>query len=421
MWNEVRTALAGKSLNLPEDLGRFIRVVDGKGLLAAGMGLAMLAAVLVWSLAGSIPELVTGQGMIIPPSGLMNVNALAQGQITEISVVPGARVRRGDVVAKVFTLNLENEQARLQAELANAREALQERADYFNHTIAVRGRNDLERAASLRFRKTSLGEYVTFLKSYVGSLDRLEKGMMRPKEIEDTRNNLYRVMGDINDCDLKLAEIESAMLELRSQAALDRLQRRQKVTDLELALSSVTRQIRVSSRVVSPFDGVVVELMAEKGDVANPGTPVVSLRAEQAELGATILFPAQTGKRIKPGMAAHVCPSTAQKEEYGCIFGVVTEVSEFPASVEAMTKSIGASQFIQSMVSTGQGLVVSAEVAMLRDPATPTGYQWSSSTGPAGAAIEAGTLCGGEVVVKRRRPLELVFPKLTRMMGMAEG
>lgn len=421
MQAELCAVMEGRAPSLPEDLGRRIRVVDGKGLFAALTGLAMLAGILVWSLAGAIPELVAGQGMIVPPAGLMNVNALAPGQITDVFVAPGTRVKRGDVVAKVAAYALENDRLRILAELEGARAALAERTAYFDQTIALKSRNDQEKASAIRFRKASLGEYVAFLKTYVGGLDKLEKGMMRPKEIEDTRSNMYKTMSDVADCDIKLAEIDSTMLELRSQAALDILQRRQKVAELELALENAERQLAVASQVVSPFDGTVVELMGEQGDVAQAGMTVVTLEPEEPEIKATILLPAQTGKKVKPGMAAYVSPSTAQKEEYGCIYGVVTEVSAFPASMEGMVKSIGATQFIQSLVSSGQGVVISVEVALLRDPATPTGYQWSSSQGPSGVRIEPGTLCSGEVVVKRRKPLELVFPKLARILGLAEG
>ena len=47
-----------------------------------------------------------------------------------------------------------------------------------------------------------------------------------------------------------------------------------------------------------------------------------------------------------------------------------------------------------------QGPPIQVNVALHPDPATPTGYRWSSSRGPS-LKISSGTLAAGNVVVRR--------------------
>jgi HlyD family secretion protein len=145
---------------------------------------------------------------------------------------------------------------------------------------------------------------------------------------------------------------------------------------------------------------------------------MVTLKPLDSPLEAALLFPVEIGKKIKPGMVAYIYPSTAAKEEYGCIYGLVSSVSEYPASPESLMKSIGTKQLITTIME--QGAMIMVHISLLRDPDTPSGLKWSSSTGPTDRAIEAGTVCTGNVVLERSRPIDLVFPKFSKMLGLAK-
>ena len=51
---------------------------------------------------------------------------------------------------------------------------------------------------------------------------------------------------------------------------------------------------------------------------------------------------------------------------------------------------------------------------MDRDPSAYSGYRWSSSTGPA-VAINVGTLCTGDVITRRERPIRILLPSIGRL------
>ena len=408
----------GGSFTSPEELSRRITIVDARGRLAGLMGLVLVAAIIAWSLFGSVPEMVAGSGILIPPGGLMDVVALGQGQVTEVEVGPGDRVNVGDILARISMPELEAQRQSVLADLENARLWGEERADYHDRTMSVQGRNNAERIEQLRFRMKYLNEYFSFLKKFVKGLEGVKKDYLTPKEVEESRRKMQSVLAEIHDCKLKIAEVQAAELDLAGKFEQDRLQSREKETGLTVALENVDRQLKLFSRVRSPYEGVVVELGVESGDYVSPGTPLVALRPLDPTLEAGLVFPVEIGKKIRPGMKVYIYPSTAPKEEYGCIYGLVSSVSEYPVSAESLMQSLGTSHLVSSLME--QGVLLKVEVTLLRDPDTPTGFKWSSSQGPETGAIEAGTLCTGNVVLKRSRPIDLVFPKLSRMLGLVE-
>ena len=402
----------------PEELSRRITIVDTKGKLAVGAGLVLAVVLMGWSIFGSVPEMVLGSGILVPPEGLMDVVSLGQGQITEVDITPGDVIRSGDILARISMPELETERQSILASLRNAKLWRAERTAYYGQTMDVQGKNNSERIAHLRFRMAYLNEYFTFLKKHVKGLDEMNKGYITPKEIEDTRKNMQSVLAEINDCKLKISEVQAAELDLASKADQDELQSRERETELTLSLESVERRLTLFSKVRSPYDGVVVELGAERGDYVSPGSPMAVLRPLDSPLEASLLFPVEIGKKIKPGMVAYIYPSTAAKEEYGCIYGLVSSVSEYPVSAESLMKSIGTEQLISSLME--QGVMIMARISLLRDPDTPSGFKWSSSTGPTDRTIDAGTVCTGNVVLERSRPIDLVFPKFSKMVGLGK-
>jgi HlyD family secretion protein len=148
--------------------------------------------------------------------------------------------------------------------------------------------------------------------------------------------------------------------------------------------------------------------------VVSPGTPVLSVEVLSEDLMAVLFVPASAGKKVQRGMAVQVSPSTVKREEYGSILGRVVWVAEFPSTTRGMTRLLGNEALVTKLMAEGPPIQVN--VALIRDPATPTGYRWSSSRGPS-LKISSGTLASGDVVVKEDRPIALVIPTLREKLG----
>lgn len=400
----------------PEELSRLIKIVDAKGLVSVLAGLALILGVALWSLFGTAPSMVLGQGILSPPEGLMNIVSLGQGQVEEINILPGETVHAGEEVGRITLTDLVNKRETLRASLDNARKWTAERSAYYEKTLADTEKNNVNRIKYLKFQEKYLQEYSVFLKEFLEGMENVDKDFIIKKDVEDTRKNLNTVMGQANDSRLQVAEIEASLIKLKADAELDLLQSRRSEEEIELELENLEREVQAYSKIVSAYDGVVVDVEVEKGDYLSPGSVIASMKPAKADLEAVLLFQAAHGKKIKPGMIAYVYPSTADKEEYGCIYGVVDSVTEFPVSSESLMKTIGSKQVVATHME--QGVLILARISLLRDTKTFTGFKWSSSQGPEDSHIEEGTVCTGNVVLSRSRPIDLVFPKLSKMLGL---
>lgn len=88
-------------LSSPEQLDRIITVTNTRSwLLLAALGL-ILAAVVVWSITGSLATSVTAKGMLVKSGGIMDISSSAEGRISDIRVRPGDFVKKGDIVARL--------------------------------------------------------------------------------------------------------------------------------------------------------------------------------------------------------------------------------------------------------------------------------------------------------------------------------
>jgi HlyD family secretion protein len=72
-------------------------------------------------------------------------------------------------------------------------------------------------------------------------------------------------------------------------------------------------------------------------------------------------------------------------------------------------------QLVKELSHAGSPIEVTAD--LFRDPNTRSGYRWSSPLGPP-IGIFSGTLCNGNIVVDRKRPVEFVVPKIKETLGL---
>lgn len=161
--------------------------------------------------------------------------------------------------------------------------------------------------------------------------------------------------------------------------------------------------------IASPYNGRILELKADEGSLINLGDSLASLEliGEGIEPEVVMYIAAADGKRIEPGMAVKIAPITAQIEAYGFLLGEVKSVSDFPATYLGILRTLGSDELIQALGITDAPLEV--RIALLPDEQTPSGYRWSSSSGP-DFAISSGTLASATIIVDSQRPINLVLP-----------
>ena len=173
-----------------------------------------------------------------------------------------------------------------------------------------------------------------------------------------------------------------------------------------------------SHNVVSTFDGIVTEVKVNVGDVVNPGTTsICSIRQDQhrQDVIAMMYVPADSGKKIEPGMVAQLVPSGADQKEDGSLMGVVRAVSLYPMSSSGIMRTIGNSDVVNWILQQMGGAVMEVRIDLVRDPNSPSGYLWTSRVGNH-KSLTVGTVCFGNIVTDRQPPLSRVFKKLSQWM-----
>lgn len=118
-------------LSSPEQLDKLLRVVSPQTWLPlVSMGCLIVGAG-VWSVVGRIPLTVTGAGVLIRPRHVVQFQAPKEGQILNINVKAGDRVKQGQVLATI-------DQSQLQKELELEKAKLAQLQQQNQSTLALR-------------------------------------------------------------------------------------------------------------------------------------------------------------------------------------------------------------------------------------------------------------------------------------------
>jgi len=408
--------VALERLSSPEQLDQLMQVTDPKGWLALGVLGALILASLVWGVLGSIPTEARGEGILIRQGGVSNLVAIGEGQVEEILVQVGEVIHKGQPVAIVRQDALDRQIQETEAKLEHLRRKYRDSERYAEEQRRLRQRNLEQERANLERALATVERQMEILRERLDNERQLlADGLITRQEKLTTEQELNRARDERDGFRLQLEQLELDRLEAEQQLLQLLETQRTEIRDLEFELQEQQARLEENRQVLATENGRVLELMAGRGDLVSPGTPVLSLEVESEELMAVLFIPASSGKQVAPGMAARVSPSNVKREEYGFILGEVVRVSEFPATGPGMMRLLSNQALVTRLME--QGPPIRVNVALRRDPATPSGFAWSSSTGP-DLQISSGTLAQGSVIVRQDRPLQLVIPRVRESLGI---
>jgi HlyD family secretion protein len=407
--------VALERLSSPEQLDQMVQVTDPKGWLAlAGIGALLLAAI-GWGVFGSIPTTSQGDGILLRQGGISDLVSNAAGQVQEVLVSVGDVIEKGQPVARIQQDVLLRQIADDRSKQGVLRSQYTEAVRIANQQKQLRARDLAQQRANLERSIESLEKDVSLLRERLEAQQALLNDGLITKEtflttqqsLNAKRDQLAQARLDLNGLDLKRIEADQQLdqqLEARQTA----------IHDLELEIGELNAKLGENVNILSPYSGRVLEVLANRGDVVNPGTAILSVEVLSENLQAVLFVPASTGKKVQPGMIVRLSPSTVKREEYGSLLGKVTWVAEFPSTSRGMIRLLGNEALVTKLMA--QGPPIQVNVALARDPATPTGYRWSSSRGP-NLKISSGTLASGDIVVQEDRPIRLIIPKVREATG----
>lgn len=425
-------------LSSPEQLDQMMSVTSPRAWLSLVAIAAILLTAIIWGIFGNIPNKTEGNGILIGGGGVYNVSHTKGGKIIDISVEAGDRIRKGDVVARI-------EQPELVEEIVDLEIQLDKIINFQIATLGFSPKEASPALADLNELARSIREAQSAVEIYRAEYNsiRLELAQAR-LNVNTEGQNVERLAvllehGAVSQVEfegastsLEQARLQVQILEEASLATYAELEQAQlAVTLLEEQLSEVqeikkiqmTEQIQklktdleFGSNIVASEDGRVLEVKIGRNQLIQPGMELISVEREGEairDLEVVFYVPAEEGKKITPGMEAHIAPTIVKKEEYGFMLGRVISVSEFPATTQGMMTTLGSQELVSSLARNSAPIEVRIE--LITDNTTQSGYKWSSPKGPP-ITINSGTLCEGTVTISSQPPIRMVIPKVRKFV-----
>jgi HlyD family secretion protein len=416
MQKEIFRKVSLDRLSSPEQLDLLLDVTTPKGWLALVALCSVVAAGIIWSVTGRSNTTVAGRGVIIRQGGVFSVVSMAGGQVTAISVKVGDRIEANQIVARIA-------QPALIEKLRSAKEQLAIAGNARTRLQTARTEGDVARLAAINKQIANYEQeildtqdQIKLAKEQIPVDEQLvAKGLITKQTAIGNRQKVVGLEANVAKLRAQIAQMQSEQIAIRNQTSQVDLENANRVEDLNRNLRTIQQDLSLSSNVVSPNAGRVVELKVYPGAMVAGGTPIISIEPTVKTLEAVVYVSSAAAKEIQPGMDVHISPSGVQREEYGYMNGKVRYVADFPATSEAIVRNFENEALARSMLS--EGPVTELRVLFLEDPATVSGFKWSSSKGPP-AAISSGAVCTVEVVTREQRPFELVFPYVKRKLGL---
>jgi HlyD family secretion protein len=464
-------------LSSPEQLDQLMQVVKPRSWIPLSTLGCLVAAAVVWSIFGRIPVTVEGRGVLIYPNDVVPLQSKSSGQILDLRIQVGDRVERGQVIGTLDQTDLQKQFQQQQAKLKELqsqdqavkslqgeqqeqeRRSLQQQRQFLQQRIVeiqnmsptrrARGSDSIEQQRlfleqSLRNAKALTSVYQQRLETrrrlageriissdmlleaetqYLQNSQQIADLQAQLKELTvretDEETEYVRNLSTIADLQAQLKTVDSREATLKRQDLEASTARQREIQDVQREIARLQVQLRDNSQIVSQHSGRVLELTLTPGQVISAGARIGAIETEDpaGSLVGMTFFTVGDGKKVQPGMTMQITPQTVRRERFGGIVGTITQVSSFPITREAAANVVGNAEVVSSLVAHNQEGLIQVASALQIDPATHTGYRWSSSRGPQ-IEVSSGTTTLVRVKVDERAPITYVLPILRSTSGI---
>jgi HlyD family secretion protein len=370
-------------LSSPEQLDLMVRITSPAGWAALLALIGLIVVAIMWGIFGNIPTKVIGSAILIKTGGVVDISARSNGLITDVSVRAGDMVKRGQKIARIAQPDLLEQFNSLKAR----------KAELLNKSQVS--------ASLLRQKRETLTFNSEVLRRRLDDQNGLLKdGLITRQSLLTTQQQLQENAAALKELDLRKVDIELELVQL------------------ERNLDSVTSRLKLSTDVISPYSGRVLEIKLDENSIVQAGSSILNMELSGdsiKDLEVVVFVSSLDGKKVKPGMDIFISPSTIKREDYGYMVGKVTAVAEFPSTSQGMMRILQNQQLVQQLSAGAAPIQINADLTP--EAGATSGYKWTSPGGPP-VRIQSGTLGTANISVRSQRPISLVIPMLREFVGI---
>ena len=227
--------------------------------------------------------------------------------------------------------------------------------------------------------------------------------------------------------------LEDSISQLEARVSADSSNESSQVSSLEKqfnaakggVLDQLDQEIRKQRREAAAMlftarmNGRVTSVSVSQGDAVQSGMTLFRLvSANEGEEDIVCYVPVGEGRKIKKGMKAAVYPSTANRQEYGHMYGTVEAVSDYTATAEDLLNELGDKSLVQAFQQAGP--VVRVSMKLERDKETASGFRWSSKKGGE-LTLDEGTVVSADIIADEKAPITMLIPYLKEKLTVKHG
>lgn len=462
-------------LSSPEQLDQLVEVVNPRAWLPLAAISSLIISALLWSIFGRLPITVIGQGILVRPGRVVQFQSTSAGRVLTLNIRPGAEIRQGDEIVTIDQSSLQQQLQQEQEKLAalvdqtEKTSQLRRRQTQLQEGILKQQQEILQTALqnsvaltpilqnkgliALQENREGLKLRLSQLRTQLPELEQRldirrqlsESGAISADALFQFQQEYFDRLAQVSEVETRLRQLDVQEIEIQTQFLQNQSAIRETQTNLQdltiqaskLAQQNLEKsfdrqnqldesrrkiaqlqlQLATQGKVISTYNGRVLEVTATAGQVIQPGERLGSIQAENLSdpLVSLAFFPDRDGKQIRAGMSAQITPSIVKREQFGGVVGEVTAVSPFPVTSQSIAALVGNAELATQL--SGDAAPVQITILLKPDPHTESGYRWTSSKGP-NQKLSSGTTATVQVRVGEIAPIAYIIPIFRSWTGL---
>ena len=409
MKNKLFRKDAMDKLQSPDSLNEMVRIISPNNWIAALSIVVLFIFIIIWSVFGKLPINIQGEGILQISGGVMEVPAIANGQVSEIVMKPGMIVKKGEVLAKVAQPELQLKIHHMEQQLFHLKNKYKTIQGFDEKDCELKKQLLRKNSENKRNRIAKNIERISFVETQIKSREELlETGLITTETLNDAKIMKFELEQQNLVLKNELEELQLSIFEMSKEMEIELNNLDGQIIALEGELGEFKARYELNSEIKSPYSGKIVELMVNAGSIVSPGTFLVSIERSDLneEIEAILYVNSREGKKVKVGMEVQISPSTVEVEKFGYIKGSVIHVSDYPTTFEGMLNTLQNKRLVESFFT---GLPPIAVRVSLKVSEGVSGFEWTSGDGPE-VEVKSGTLCNAKIIIENKRPISLVIP-----------
>jgi multidrug resistance efflux pump len=166
-----------------------------------------------------------------------------------------------------------------------------------------------------------------------------------------------------------------------------------------------------SKAILAPADGRILMVVVLRGQGVAFGQTLLWFQTLENKKELDLVyafFSIDKGDQIRPGMRAQMMFESVHSAIYGKMEGTVLKVLPYAASAQgSILRSIPSGALREYLTKEEAPVIVL--IQPIKDPATPSGFKWTTKKGPPYELIP-GSVASIEVFVEEKRPISYLIP-----------